>query len=136
MKHRRQYSTKSNTVCSKSRFTEKKSNYALLRTVIRIEICLNVLKHVPVRLQEWRKELEHVPSQCSLTDDFDRRVEFSAWFLIRCEAEPEFLRRILWRNEASFKLNGRINRHNGVYWSDCNPHEIVQVELNVPGLTV
>jgi hypothetical protein len=32
-----------------------------------------------------------VPSQCSLTeDDFDRRVEFSEWFLIRCEAEPDF----------------------------------------------
>jgi hypothetical protein len=54
-----------------------------------------------------------VPSQCSLTeDDFDRRVEFSEWFLICCEAEPDFPQHILWTDGASFKLNSRINRHN------------------------
>jgi hypothetical protein len=48
-----------------------------------------------------------MPSQCSLTEnDFDRRVEFSEWFLIRCEAEPDFPQRVLWTDEASFKLNG------------------------------
>jgi hypothetical protein len=52
--------------------------------------------------------------------------------LIRCEAEPDFPRRILWTDEASFKLNGRINSHNNVYWSDSNPHEVIQEELNVP----
>jgi hypothetical protein len=67
-------------------------------------------------------------------DDFDRRVEFSEWFLIRCEAEPDFLRCILWTDEALFKLNGQINIHNSVYWSDSNPHEVIQEELNVPGL--
>jgi hypothetical protein len=38
--------------------------------------------------------------------------------------------------EASFKFTGRINRHNNVYWSDCNAHEVIQEELSVPGLTV
>jgi hypothetical protein len=56
--------------------------------------------------------------------------------LIRCEAEADFPRRILWTDEASFKLNGRINRHNSVYWIDSNPHEVIQEELNVPSLTV
>jgi hypothetical protein len=56
--------------------------------------------------------------------------------LIRCEAEPDFPRRILWTDEASFKLNGRISRNNSIYWSDCNPHEVIQEELNVPNLTV
>jgi hypothetical protein len=69
-------------------------------------------------------------------DDFDRRVEFSEWFLIHCEAEPDFLRHILCTDEASIKLNGRINRHNSVYWSDSNLHEVIQEELNDPGLTV
>jgi hypothetical protein len=69
-------------------------------------------------------------------DDFDGRVELSQWFLIRCEAEPDSPRHIMWTDEASFKLNGRINRHNSVYWSDSNPHEVIKEELNVPGLTV
>jgi hypothetical protein len=54
--------------------------------------------------------------------DFDRRVEFSECFLIRCETEPDFPRRILWTDVASFKLNGRINRHDSVYWIESNPH--------------
>jgi hypothetical protein len=66
--------------------------------------------------------------------DFDQRVDFSEWLLIRCEAEPDFPRRILWTDEASFKLNGRINRHNSVYWSDSNRHEVIEEKLNVPGL--
>jgi hypothetical protein len=67
-------------------------------------------------------------------DDFDRSAEFSEWFLILCEALPDFPRRILWTDEASLKLNGRINRRNSVYLSDSNPHDVIQVELNVPGL--
>jgi hypothetical protein len=55
--------------------------------------------------------------------------------LIRYEAEPDFPRRILWTDEASFKLYGRNSRHNSVYWSDSNPHEVIQEELNVPGIT-
>jgi hypothetical protein len=63
-------------------------------------------------------------------DDFDRTVEFSEWFLIRCEAEPDFPRRILWTDEASFKLNVRINWHSSVCWSDSNPHEFILYRRN------
>jgi hypothetical protein len=68
-----------------------------------------------------------------VTDDFDRRVEFTEWFLIRCEAEPDFPRSIPWTDEASFTLNGGINRHNSVYCSDSNTHKVIQEKLNVPG---
>lgn len=33
-------------------------------------------------------------------------------------------------------LNGRVNRHNCVYWSQDNPHVIMEHELNLPGVTV
>lgn len=33
-----------------------------------------------------------------------------------------FLRSIVWSDEAIFKLNGMVNTHNVVYWSDSNPH--------------
>jgi hypothetical protein len=83
-----------------------------------------------LKLKTYRPHLLKILTE----DDFDRRAEFSEWFLIRCETEPDFPRRILWTNEASFKLRGRINRHNRVYWSDSNPHEVIQEELNVPSL--
>jgi hypothetical protein len=72
-----------------------------------------------------------------LTEDvFDRRVEFPERFLIRCEAEPNVPWHVLWTDETLFRLNGQINKHNSVYWSDSNPHELIQEELNVHGLTV
>ncbi len=41
---------------------------------------------------------------------------------------------IIWTDEAQFKLNGMINRHKAVCWSLENPHEIVEKELNAPGV--
>ena len=39
-------------------------------------------------------------------------------------------------NEATFQTNDRVNRHNCVYWSDSNPHFILEHELNVPRVIV
>ena len=39
-------------------------------------------------------------------------------------------------DEATFKFNGSINRHNSVYWADKNQHEILCKEVNAPGITV
>ncbi|CAI6363867.1 unnamed protein product [Macrosiphum euphorbiae] len=52
------------------------------------------------------------------------------------EADPEFFRTVLWSDEAIFKLNGSINRHNCVYWAFENPNLVLQQELNVPGIMV
>jgi hypothetical protein len=52
------------------------------------------------------------------------------------KAVPNFSKSVLWIGEACFKLNVCVNRQNCVYWSDKNPHEIIQEELNVPGVTV
>ena len=43
---------------------------------------------------------------------------------------------IVWTDEATFKLTGHVNRHNCIYWSDKNPHRIIEKQLNQPGVTV
>lgn len=63
-------------------------------------------------------------------------TEFGEWFLIRCAAERNFSDRILWTDEATIKLNGRVNRHNCVYWSDSNPHITIDEELNLADVMV
>lgn len=68
-------------------------------------------------------------------DDGGHRIQFAETFLIRNEADPDFFKNILWSDEASFKLNGQVNRWNSVYWATDNPHEITTAELNVPGIT-
>ena len=69
-------------------------------------------------------------------DDGDRRLQFRESFVAYCEKFPDFLNHIIWSDEVCFKLNGRVNRRNCVSWSDSNPHEILQQELNSPGVTV
>jgi transposase len=69
-------------------------------------------------------------------DDPDRRLEFCEWFLNSVEEDPNLPDQILWTDEAIFQTNGRVNRHNCVYWSDTNPHIIIEQELNVPKVIV
>ena len=92
-------------------------------------------------LQRIMKDLNLKPYRPKLLqalneDDPDRRMEFCEWILDTIEEEPTLLDRILWTDEAIFQTNGRVNRHNCVYWSDINPHVIIEQELNVPRVIV
>ena len=68
--------------------------------------------------------------------DADRRLQFAETFLQLVHEDAAFIDNVWWSDEASFKLNGHINRHNCVYWADENPHKIVEKEVNLPGVTV
>lgn len=69
-------------------------------------------------------------------DDPDRRMEACESFQQIFNDDPTTLDRILWSDEASFKLNGHINRHNCVYWNEDNLHHVIQKDVNLPGVTV
>ncbi len=69
-------------------------------------------------------------------DDYDRRVEFCELLQAVLAIEPGVVDKIIWSDEAQFKLNGMINRWNGVFWSDTNNHHTIEQELNAPGLMV
>jgi len=69
-------------------------------------------------------------------DDFDRLLEFCGWYLGCLEEDPQLYHKILWTDEATFKLNGTINRHNCVYWSTDNPNICIEKQLNLPDVCV
>jgi len=54
-------------------------------------------------------------------DDCDRRLEFCEWFLNKRRQQPNLEQHILFSDEATFYLNGMVNRQNYRYWSDINP---------------
>ena len=68
-------------------------------------------------------------------DDPDRRVQFCEWYLAKCAEDPGFPHKIVWSDEASFKLNGSINRHNCTYWGPVNPQVTLEHHVNLPGVT-
>lgn len=45
-------------------------------------------------------------------DDFDRRVEFCEDMMARIVDNPDFHFNIVFSDEATFELNGTVNRHN------------------------
>ena len=50
--------------------------------------------------------------------------------------QVETLDKIIWSDEACFKLSGFVNRHNCVYWADENLNLTIETQLNQPGVTV
>lgn len=56
--------------------------------------------------------------------DADHRLQFCEEIMFRCGENPNFLNNIVFSDEATFCLNGSVNRHNCRYWSQENPHWI------------
>ena len=49
---------------------------------------------------------------------------------------PNFIKRILFSDEAVFHLQGGVNIHNSSHWSKDNPHWIIEKSLNLPKVMV
>lgn len=55
-------------------------------------------------------------------EDFQNRVNFCTDIQMRLIENESFLKNILYTDEASFKSNGALNRHNMHYYSTVNPY--------------
>lgn len=91
--------------------------------------------HRILKANKWRPYIPRLLHALN-EDDPDRRVQFCEWFQDMCTENEMFRDVIVWSDEATFKLNGTINRHNCVYWANENPHVIEEKPLNLPGVTV
>lgn len=80
-------------------------------------------------VQRILKEKKFHPFKVFLTqqlsdNDFERRLDFIAWFTEYKIEEPNLDSNIFWTDEATFHQNGNVNRHNSHYWAIENPHWI------------
>lgn len=69
-------------------------------------------------------------------DDPDRRIEFCEKLLTMSEEDYSIFDKIIWTDEAIFKINGHVNRHNSIYWASENPRIDIERYFNVPGICV
>ena len=56
--------------------------------------------------------------------------------LILLEHDHQLLNKIVWTDEAKFHLNGTVNLHNSVYWSDHKEHRLSAKSMDQCGVTV
>ena len=69
-------------------------------------------------------------------DDPDQRVQYCELFQNMVREDEEFVGKMVWSDEAQFKLYGTVNQHNYVYWAPENPHVHVEKEVNLPDLNI
>jgi len=63
-------------------------------------------------------------------------MQFCEWFQQMVDDDEGFVTKIVWSDEAQFKPNGTVNRHNSVYWAPENLHVHVDKAVNLPGVNV
>jgi len=71
----------------------------------------------------------HITLTQAITDEDMRvRLLFCQWAEQMFENNPRFFYNVMFSDEATFKNNGELNRHNCHYWSDVNPHWYRQID--------
>lgn len=65
-------------------------------------------------------------------DDYDRRLEFCEGMMERIDRNQILLNEILFSDEATFMLNGTVNRHNCRYWDNSNPNLTIETHTQHP----
>ncbi|GFX12707.1 DUF4817 domain-containing protein [Trichonephila clavipes] len=69
-------------------------------------------------------------------NDHQARRRFVKWAQNEIAIVPDFHKRILFRDEAHFWLNGYVNKQKCCIWSEANPQVYVETPLHTEKLTV
>ncbi|GFU35816.1 uncharacterized protein TNCV_1083751 [Trichonephila clavipes] len=69
-------------------------------------------------------------------NDHQARRRFVEWAQNKIAVVPDFLKQILFSDEAHFWLNGYVNKQNCRIWSEANPQVYVKTPLHPEKLTV
>lgn len=68
-------------------------------------------------------------------DDHNKRFEFSTAILQDME-EDTFAERLIFSDESTFHISGKVNRHNVRIWASENPRDVIQHERDSPKVNV
>lgn len=69
-------------------------------------------------------------------NDPDRRIQLCEWFQHKRGENEGVVRKIVWPDEAQFKLNEGMNTYNCVYWSSEKTCVQVDKAVNLPGISI
>lgn len=88
-------------------------------------------------VQRILKKIKFYPYKIHLVqelseDDFDRRMEFYDVMMRKTDDDSNFVFNVIFSDEATFELNGLVNRHNCRFWSDNNPHWMLEDHTQYP----
>ncbi|GFV92271.1 uncharacterized protein TNCV_3951261 [Trichonephila clavipes] len=100
---------------------------------------LNVLYYSFLHTASLDHNCQVIYSQFGLAihlNDHQARRRFVEWAQNEIAVVLDFHKRILFRDEAHFWLNGYVNKQNCRIWSEANPKVYVETPLHPEKLTV
>jgi hypothetical protein len=88
--------------------------------------------HKHLRLRAYKlQHLHHIKP-----DDQRKRIDFAVEMLSCIEENDNYLDFMLFSDESTFHVCGKINRHNCRIWGSGNPHQVIEYERDTPKLSV
>lgn len=85
-----------------------------------------------LRFTGYRLQLLHAIKET----DKPKRFEFASDMLNEIENDQQFLKRIVFSDEATFHVCGHVHRYNVRIWASENPHVYTEYERNSPKVNV
>ena len=78
-----------------------------------------------------RKRLRLFPYKFQLlheikANDKPKRFDWAVDMLANIDIDAEFLSNFVFSDEATFYVNGHVNRYNCRYWATENPHQVIE----------
>jgi hypothetical protein len=69
-------------------------------------------------------------------DDHRKRIDFVVEMLSRIEENDNYLDLVLFSDESTFHMCGKVSWHNCRIWDSENPHQVIEYERDTPKLNV
>jgi hypothetical protein len=91
----------------------------------------NVLRN-RLRLHAYKIQLRH---EIKVTD-CPKRVEFANFMLSEIDDNEGYLQRVMLTDEATFHINGYVNRYNCRIWGSQEPNEFFEYVRDTPKVNV
>lgn len=66
--------------------------------------------------------------------DYSARYDFAVAKLAEIKEDDDYMKHVLFSDEATFHLNGVVNRHNARIWGSENPHAVFDTIRDSPKL--
>ena len=95
------------------------------------DVCFKSVHNVLIK-HKYHPFKIHVVQELS-EDDYERRIEFCDIMMSRFDQNNQFFKFIVFSDEATFMLNGKVNRHNCRFWANENPHWMREGHTQRPG---
>ena len=88
--------------------------------------------HKCLRLRAYKLQLLHHIKP----DDHRKRTDFAVEMLSHIEENDSYLDLVLFSDESTFHVCGKVNRHNCRTGGSENPHQVIEYERDTPKLNV